>query len=245
MGSRSAASQTIIAHVLIPGYGATALVDGTSLLSRRPLWPVHLNPTTRDDDRLHAGFGIDAGEAERFFEELSDPEGWPTFRIPLPAGHTIWVVYRNFDEDSGIDFLLGHSAWPKALPLAAIEGCFSGPGLSWWELAAVAEARDGDDEVEAASRRLLLLLPILGDADLPADATPRVASALTACGAVGDGTELASLLLSNHRLWPPSRWWQDERGTWVCDGPWSARNPASTVMAPAERSMVSQALGRG
>jgi hypothetical protein len=109
----------------------------------------------------------------------------------------------------------------------------------------VAAARDGDEEAEAASMRLLVLLPILGNAELLADAKPRVVRALTACRAVGDATELADLLLGDHAFWAPSRWWQDERGTWVCDGPQSARNPASTVMSPAERSMVSQALDRG
>ncbi|MEU9010029.1 hypothetical protein AB0D12_09605 [Streptomyces sp. NPDC048479] len=57
------------------------------------------------------------------------------------------------------------------------------PGLSWRELTAIAAAvPDGAEGLTHPAERLLMLLPMLGDIDMPHDAAAVVAQALTDCG---------------------------------------------------------------
>ncbi|MEU8539258.1 hypothetical protein AB0C52_04535 [Streptomyces sp. NPDC048717] len=84
--------------------------------------------------------------------------------------------------------------------------------------------------------RLLLLLPVLGEEDLPAEAFDMVADALVRVGAPVAGVRrLARLLLTDHPLWEPVTWAPAEAsplsgggepypGILRCDGEWSPRS---------------------
>jgi hypothetical protein len=56
----------------------------------------------------------------------------------LGYGAELAVVFRNLDEDSGIDFLVLPPDGGDAIEIAALDGHQTGPGFSWTELAAVA-----------------------------------------------------------------------------------------------------------
>ncbi|WP_406192554.1 hypothetical protein OH807_01165 [Kitasatospora sp. NBC_01560] len=52
------------------------------------------------------------------------------------------VVHRNLIGDSGIDHLLAQPDWPRAEKLAGHDGDWNGPGLSWRDIAHIAETPD-------------------------------------------------------------------------------------------------------
>ncbi|HEX6677322.1 MAG TPA: hypothetical protein VF486_20130 [Actinomycetes bacterium] len=221
----------------LPGHEDAPLVDGAPLLEHRLFWPAHLLQVAGERDGLLAAcFGVTAADVGAFYERtLADPRRWPTLPVPLRDDHQLYVVGRNVPEDYGQDYLLHHPTWPTALRLASIEGHFVGPGVCWPELLAASVPPPGAVGITQPAARLLLLLPILGDAATPREAAAIVADALAACGAVGSRAvlvQLAGQLLTDHRLWPPARWWHDARANRVCDGGWSARNPAHAWALP-------------
>ncbi|MFJ9839144.1 hypothetical protein ACIRYZ_01530 [Kitasatospora sp. NPDC101155] len=61
-------------------------------------------------------------------------------------------------------------------------------------------------EEGAGGGTLLLLLPILGDAELPADATATVASALAAIGTPSEATAALAEALLDHPFWDGETW---------------------------------------
>jgi hypothetical protein len=232
----------------LPGHEDAPLVDGIQLLEHRLFWPTHLLQAIGRYELLSACFGgVTAADVGSFYEhKLADPQQWPTLPIPLRDDHQLYVVDRNFPEDYGQDYLLHHPTWPKALQLASIEGHFSGPAICWPELLAASIPPPGAVGVTQPAPRLLLLLPVLGDTKVPGEAAAIVADALAACGAVGSRAvliQLAGQLLTDHRLWPPARWWHDAQANRVCDGDWSARNPAHAwALSQEELARVTLAL---
>jgi hypothetical protein len=42
--------------------------------------------------------------------------------VPLPGDHSLYVVYRAFEGDGGIDYLLYHPDWDAAERLAQDDG---------------------------------------------------------------------------------------------------------------------------
>jgi hypothetical protein len=125
--------------------------------------------------------------------------------------------------------------------LAVDDGHFMGPGLSWRELVAVA-GQSVSDGVADPDARLLLLFPMLGDADVPEEAAVRLASALSTLTVVEEPAELAVLLLRHQGQWEAANWSQDD-GVWVCDGSHSYRNPLNGFALPAPRmAEISNAL---
>jgi hypothetical protein len=106
------------------------------------------------------------------------------------------------------------------MKLAALEGHFRGPALSWSELVAAANQDDGQLSPAA---RLLLLLPAAGDIDTPGDARDLVAAAVTSVSASRQQVSVASELLNSHGYWTPCPWTiRDEVP--VCAGPHSYRS---------------------
>ncbi|MEW2490886.1 hypothetical protein [Streptomyces sp. NPDC048411] len=120
-------------------------------------------------------------------EALFDPEHWPVFRVPAADGPGAVVVYRNLPGDYGIDYLLTHPGRSYAQQIASWEGDLSGTGLTWLELVRIADnpatEADGAEDPEA---RLLLVLPLLNDLDVPEAAPARLSAALASAGAPQD-----------------------------------------------------------
>src|SRR5690349_25081790 len=112
---------------------------------------------------------MDEQEAGALHSRLLGGVAWPVFTVPLAGDHRLYVVYRAFEEDEGIDYLLHHPDWDAAEHLAADEGHFMDPGLSWAELTAAADNGLRGGSTTDTHARLLLLLPAFGDDAVPDD----------------------------------------------------------------------------
>ena len=218
---------------LLPGYDDDGLgYDARELLRRPGFWAAHLGPGIADglDEDLAALFGAPLPAVRGTYLRLIDPAGWPVFPIDLGGGARLAVVYRNFEEDEAVDYLLIPAGGPAVL-LAVAEGAADGPGLSWAELGTVA-ARQPDPAAQAQA--MLLLAPILGDERAePA----RLAAALRTAGVGGDPDTVAARLAAA----APARW-RDTGGVNVCDDEDSSRHPHG-ALTDDERRTVSVLLG--
>jgi hypothetical protein len=233
------------ASVLIAGYEDDPLIDGMSFLADALFWPTYLASLAgpEDDTMVDDAFGVDREDMADCYRRLTDPVRWPVFQVSLAQDHEINVIFRNFEEDMGVDFVFCPAGGGGSLQLATLEGHFRGPGLSWPDLAAVSGSPPSDYGVVDPAARLLLLLPAMGDGDLPATAAPMVASALAACGAGSASQQLADALLDDHPMWDLPHWRRDKEGAIVCDGQWSRRNPdAAGAFTPSEALEISLAL---
>ncbi|MFE7895994.1 hypothetical protein ACFU3E_00345 [Streptomyces sp. NPDC057424] len=217
----------------IPGYEGGPLIEGSAYLDDPLFWPVHLGTCLRGENAQRAAFGADWNAAMELYRALSADHEWPVFSVPLRSGHTIYVVYRNFDGERGVDYLIHHPAWPAAETLAVDDGHFMGPGTAWLELLSAAgqQTPKGVDDTEA---RLLLLFPTLGDARLPEDATFSLAAALAALTLIEEPAEVAGMLLENQGQWEPARWRLAD-AVWINDGGHSYRNPCNAFALPEAR----------
>lgn len=213
--------------MLITGFESYPLTDGSYLLDDPAFWALHLAQIGADGlDDLEEAFGADIVEAEELYDRMFDHDHWPAFTVPLRSAGNIHVIYRNLDGDMGLDYVLTHPDWPHDLCLAAVEGCFIGPGLSWPELVAIANQppASGDNTLLDAAGRLLILLPALGDAGLPVAAVPTVAAALSELTTSPEPARIAEILLHNNlAYWEPATWQQLSNGAIVCDEPHSRR----------------------
>lgn len=120
-------------------------------------------------------FDVDPADVEEYTEGLHDPASWPFLTVQLARGHCLYILFRNFGDDSGWDYLLQSAGSDSVMTLAALEGCFRRPALSWPELLTAA---DQPDPTRSRAKRILLLLPALGDAGRPHDAEELVARPL-------------------------------------------------------------------
>lgn len=165
---------------------------------------------------------------------------WPLFAVPLEAGHRLYVVFRAFPDDPGVDYLLHHPDWDRAETLARDEGHFRGPGLSWPELERAAFSAPAGGSTDDPLARLLLLLPALGDDRVDDSAVKVLARALSARTQVHDPQRAAELLLEGQGQAGPARWSADDQGAWVCDGSYAYRAPGA--LAPHRLARISAAL---
>nr|WP_203686074.1 hypothetical protein [Streptomyces sp. SID14515] len=176
---------------MINGYEAGPLVAGEPLLARPGFWSNHLmamgGDGTRAERPVPEWFGDDGADTDALAETLFDPERWPVFRIPAADGTGVVVIYRNLVGDHGIDHLLTRPDRSCARRITGGDGGFSGTGLTWHELVRIADspAPEGDGLTDSAAR-LLLVLPLLDEPDLPQTAPARLSGALTAVGAPHD-----------------------------------------------------------
>ncbi|WP_431962189.1 hypothetical protein [Actinacidiphila sp. bgisy160] len=175
----------------IKGYEGGPLTAGEPLAARPGFWANHLLEWCAagpDGGRPEPKwFGDDGADSDALGEVLYDESAWPVLRVPFGDGHCAVVVFRNFADAFGLDFLLTHPGWAGARTLLSYDGERRGPGLGWRHLLHVAAAvpaagpREGLTDPAA---RLLLLLPLLNDGRRHArQAVPRIAGALTAVGA--------------------------------------------------------------
>jgi hypothetical protein len=178
------------------------LVDGSEVMSNDLFWPAFLFTAGGAASAPNA-FDTDPADLNEFIDTLLDPSGWPVFSIPLAEHSRLRIIMRNFDDDSGVDYVLDPGTGGASIPLAALEGHFRGPALAWPELVAAAQQ---PDQNHTPAERLLLLLPACADSDLPNMAVDMVAQALTAVGAQSSVRQLSAELLNSHRYWTPCQW---------------------------------------
>jgi hypothetical protein len=200
---------------------ASRVYSAWAAASGGDFWAAHLLRHGYDEDAVLSGFAVDEQAARLRFEELTDPDRWPTFPLPLGDGRTLIAVHRNFEEDEGVDYLLETDAGDR-IRLATYEGGgVLGPGLSWGELRALLDL----DAPVPAHGRLLMFLPATGEEGMAAEARRLVGHALRHLGAQGDVERLAGVLTEDDALWDLPRWRRDGAGNLVCDGEYSPRNP--------------------
>ncbi|MER6678042.1 hypothetical protein [Streptomyces sp. NPDC000983] len=189
--------------MLIKGYGAGPLVPGESLLNHPGFWSNHLlvmcSDGTCTERPVPEWFGEDGADVDAVSEDLFDPGHWPVFRVPARTGPGVVVIYRNLEGDYGTDYLLTRPGRSHVEQIAGWDGDFSGTGLTWQELIRIADdpspAAEGAQDTAA---RLLLLLPLLTDPDIPEAASARLISDLTEVGAPPDTASTAAEHLLTH-----------------------------------------------
>jgi hypothetical protein len=165
-------------RVEIPGYldqfgGVTerpALVDASALLGHLETRLAVLSASLWRQGLPEQD--VDFADADA---ELSRPEAWPCFALPLATGATLMVVYRNLEDEGGVDLLVDPGDGSPAYTVARIDGHPALPGLSWAELVSIAS------QSAAPAPTMLLLFQFVGD-DLPPSASGVVEAALVACG---------------------------------------------------------------
>jgi hypothetical protein len=213
--------------VIIPGYldghgppvSQSPLVGGAEVMSSPPFWPAFLY-TVGGSSTVPAAFDVDPGDLAVLVDEFLRQDRWPVFSLPLARGNRLHIILRNFEDDSGVDYVLEPSAGDQSIALAALEGHFRGPALAWPELMVAAQQPDTD---HTPAERLLLMLPAYGDSDTPDAAVDLVAAALTSVGARFDQRQVGAELLENNRYWAPCEWAAID-GVLVCLGPYSYRH---------------------
>jgi len=203
-------------------------------------------------------------------------------RVPLDGGHTLWVTSRELPTDWGTDYEITHPGWGRTTRLATIDRYVAlrlgtaehsaGPGLSWRELTHIATTTDQSAPgVHDPRTRLLLLLPALGDEDVPADAADLIGRALASVGVPAVEAVRAARSLLERPIWPaahwtapggepesglPKRWWQRLRaagarsehpptGILRCDAPSSPRSTAALTQGLGHEQIerLARALG--
>ncbi|CAM5388534.1 hypothetical protein [Streptomyces canarius] len=98
--------------------------------------------------------------------------------------------------------------------------------------------------IDPSAARKVLLLPVLGDTDVPAEAVARVRQALIAQGAPDDCGALARRLLQGHPMWGVATWSYDEdERAWICAGEHSPRKtPLGDHLPDAQRTALEDCL---
>ncbi|UYQ63994.1 hypothetical protein [Streptomyces peucetius] len=228
----------------IPGYDGGPLTHRPELLDERLFWLGHLYSCAQSSEEAEELlFGADYDAAGEFQAALHKRADWPTFTVPLTAGHRLHVVLRTFEDDPGTDYLVHHPDWDRAEHLAQDDGHFMGPALSWTELVTAVDNGLPGGSTTDPDARLLLLLPAQGDDDVPDDAVERLTSALRSLVGVDGPEAAAAALLESQGPAGTATWITRDDGVRVNDGEYSFRNPANRfALPPARLARVSVAL---
>lgn len=212
----------------IPGYDGGPFHHQPDLLDEHLFWVGHLHNYYSESEEAEDLVGdTDEQAAGDLRSHMLTGDTWPVFTVPLHGDHRLYVVYRAFDEDEGIDYLLHHPDWDAAEHLARDEGHFMGPGLSWAELTAAADNGLPGGSTTDPHARLLLLLPAFGDDTVPDGAVERLAAALYARTRIEAPERLAAALLGDQGPYGPTHWATAEGGYPINDGGHSFRNPTN------------------
>src|SRR5262245_2785320 len=88
-----------------PPLETSPLVDGHDLMADALFWPAYFCSLGLCETALPA-FAVDAADLQPMFHLLTDIERWPVLTVPMRLGTQVCIVYRNFPEDAGVDYLL-------------------------------------------------------------------------------------------------------------------------------------------
>ncbi|MFC8953217.1 hypothetical protein ACFT8P_11290 [Streptomyces sp. NPDC057101] len=226
------------------------LVAGEDLARDPAFWLAHLLLTRGAPGDSAEPYGVHEAAYDAMVDRLSDPEQpWPVLRVAFGGGHTAYAVYASGEDEDDVDFFVRHPAWGRLGHLGQCGADEAGPGLSWTELLALATSTpEGGEGLTDPSERLLLLLPMLGDADMPGDAPETVARALSRCGIrAAAATGLATALLEGRGPAGGPRWiTSGESPIAVCSAPYSPRRvPLALGITPDQARALATALGGG
>jgi hypothetical protein len=179
---------------LLPGYDDSGLSrEAPELLDAPGFWPAHLGSHLMDSmDEVAALFGDDPDAVEHTYARMTGYDAWPVFTFDTGRDARLAVVYRNFAEDEGVDYLLIPDG-ADAITFATDEGGQFGRGITWNELAALADRQPGE---RSRATVLLLLAPMLTTVEVPDDqARARLAEALRTVAVSGDADVIAGRIL--------------------------------------------------
>ncbi|MFI8392915.1 hypothetical protein [Streptomyces sp. NPDC085540] len=223
------------------------LVAGEDLARDPAFWLAHVLLTMGDPGEPTEPYGVDTSVYDEMVDRLGDPEQpWPVLRVCFDGGHTAYAVYANWEDQNNVDFFIRHAEWGRLGHLGQRGADEAGPGLSWTELLTLATSTQGGHEgLTNPSERLLLLLPMLGDADMPAEARGTVARALSNCGIRAEATsELAAILLGEQDSASGPRWTSSsDAPIAVCSSPYSPRQvPLALGITPEQAQALAAAL---
>ncbi|MGZ9934056.1 hypothetical protein ACXNSR_29740 [Streptomyces sp. NC-S4] len=224
------------------------LVAGEDLAKDPAFWLAHVLLTMGDPGEPAEPYGVDAAAYDAMVERLGDPERpWPVLRVRFDGGHTAHAVYANWEDRNDVEFFVSHPGWGRLGHLGQCGADEARPGLSWPELLALAAGtREGGEGLSDPSERLLLLLPVLGDADMPGEAYDTVARALRDCGIRPEAAgPLAAMLLGEPDPAGGPRWTvTDDSPIAVCSSPYSPRRvPLALGISPDRALALAAALG--
>ncbi|MRH89342.1 hypothetical protein GFY24_18130 [Nocardia sp. SYP-A9097] len=194
--------------------------DATALTSNPAFWAYHLCGLVSESP---GWFGVPEAEFRRLRDEqLFNPLRWPVLRIPLAGGHEIVIVYETYELIPAEEYEYAVQYWlriagqepPHILGAAEMEGAYG--GIRWPELVKAA-APAGTGGIQQPSARLLALLPILTDADIPqSEFLPMVSAALREQGATAPEAQTQALL-TDRQYGEDATWSVDAEGIWTCD----------------------------
>ncbi len=211
------------------------LFDAWALMDRPGFWAAHFYDVIDDEDLLAEVWQVGPDVIEEAGDLLTDRGAWPLFEIELGGGAALAAIYRNFEDELGVDYLLSTGREGAWIEIANIEGHFRGPGISWPELVRVSRRQPPEEQ----ARTLLLLAPILGDLEAEQNLDV-IADALRSCGALREVEPLAGLIASENAFFETARWSTTPDGLTVCDAHHARRTSA---MPPDELRAVTNALG--
>ncbi|MEU6078109.1 hypothetical protein [Micromonospora sp. NPDC047074] len=230
--------------MIIPGYldgceppfPRSPLVDGSDVMSHALFWPAFL-AVVGGSAAAPDAFDVDPADLEQIVDVFLDPRRWPVFSLPLSGRCRLHVVMRNFEDDSGVDYVFDPGTGDASITLAAMEGHFRGPAFAWPEVVAAAHQADPD---HTPAERLLLLVPACADSNRPRKAVDLVAEALATLGARSDVRRVSEELLNSRRYWTPCRW-ADLDDVLVSLGPHAYRRHAGEL-SPEQLRLVAATL---
>lgn len=218
------------------------LYDGSELVREREFWAAHfLSQSMEDEDLLIDVWGIEPGALRGMQARLSDQSAWPVFQCSLGGEARLVVVYRNVEDDAGVDYLLVPGADRDCIRIATLEGEYEGPGISWLELLGVSRTPSNSF---LQAEILLLFAPMLGDVEAAGSiGLDALAQAVQSCGGAGDAESVASAIAAENLQWEPAQWYTTDAGLRVCNAESSPRNPESPVaLASDDLHTVSRIL---
>ncbi|WP_172387055.1 hypothetical protein [Streptomyces sp. MNP-20] len=223
------------------------LVAGEDLARDPAFWLAHVLLTMGDPDDPSEPYGVDTTAYDAMVDRLGDPDQpWPVLRVCFDGGHTVHAVYANGEDENNVDFFIRHPRWGRLGHLGQCGADEAGPGLSWTELLTIATStQEGGEGLTNPSERLLLLLPMLGDADMPGDASDTVARALSQCGIRAEAArDLAATLLGEQDPASGPRWAPTgDNPIAVCSSPYSPRQvPLALGISPDQAQALATAL---
>ncbi|WP_166379734.1 hypothetical protein [Catellatospora methionotrophica] len=165
------------------------LYAADSLVGHAAFWRAYLTGPLGADRAADHALPVGAAERNEMDAVLDDPERWPAVPVRLAGDDRMWIVYRNFESDAGLDFVRVSPDRPVQVHDLA-QDCGSS-SMTWADLLALAEV---PDERLSWAQRFVLLLPLLEPQELPDDAGAVIDRALDGIGAANRAAVVAELL---------------------------------------------------